>query len=251
MEQDAVFKALADPSRRLLLDKLFQRDGQTLTELCSHLSMSRNGCTKHLKILEEANLITIHWAGREKYHYLNPVPIQQVYDRWVSKYAQPFTQTMQRLKSTLESDTMPQKPSHVFQIFIRTTPETLWKAITDGDVTQQYYFNTRVESDWQPGSQFKYLYPDGNVAIIGEVLEVDPPHKLVTTLKPLWSPELEAMPPSKVTWEIVQKGEVCQLTLTHTEIEEAAASEFFAGWSQILSGLKTVLETGEPLVIAG
>jgi len=100
---DEVFKALADPTRRLLLDELYRRDGQTLTELESRVEMTRFGVMKHLKVLEEAHLVTTRRRGREKLHFLNPVPIQLVHDRWVSKYAEPWAATLSGLKNTLEA----------------------------------------------------------------------------------------------------------------------------------------------------
>jgi DNA-binding transcriptional ArsR family regulator len=100
---DAVFKALADPTRRLLLDELYRRDGQTLTELESRVEMTRFGVMKHLKVLEEAHLVTTRRRGREKLHFLNPVPIQLVHDRWVSKYAEPWAATLSGLKNALEA----------------------------------------------------------------------------------------------------------------------------------------------------
>src|SRR5688572_32145167 len=174
-EDEAVFRALADPSRRRLLDLLFERDGRTLTELESELPMTRFGVMKHLRVLEEAHLITTRKVGREKFHYLNPVPIQQVYDRWVSKYAQPFTHTLVQLKQKLENPPMPEKHSHVYSIFIRTTPEALWQALTDGAISQQYYFNSVVTSTWEKGDPYRYVRPTGELMLEGEVLEIDPP----------------------------------------------------------------------------
>ena len=100
---EAVFKALADKSRRRLLDLLFGKNGQTLSELCGHLSMSRQAVTKHLLLLERANLVTIVWSGREKLHYLNPVPIHQIYDRWISKYDRHRVEALGELKRNLEA----------------------------------------------------------------------------------------------------------------------------------------------------
>lgn len=134
-EMDTVFKALADPHRRLLLDLLFQRDGQTLWELQQRLPMTRFGCMKHLKVLEEAGLVTSHKVGREKFHYLNPVPIQLIQERWVNKYAEPWAHGLLGLKFTLEGTPMHQKPSRVYEIFIRSTPERLWQVLTDGEFT--------------------------------------------------------------------------------------------------------------------
>ena len=144
---DDVFKALADSSRRKLLDRLFKRDGQTLGELCERVSMTRFGVMKHLRVLEEAGLVVTRRAGREKLHYLNAVPIRLVHDRWVSKYAAPFAAALSQLKSRLEGTTMESKVQ-MYQVFIRTTPEKLWQALTDGEVTKKYFFGETVHSDW-------------------------------------------------------------------------------------------------------
>ena len=101
---DKVFKAMADPTRRRILDSLFERDGQTLTALEQQLPMTRFGVAKHLKVLEEANLVVTRRRGREKLHFLNPVPIRLVYERWVSKYSEPMAQTLTGLKATLEEE---------------------------------------------------------------------------------------------------------------------------------------------------
>jgi DNA-binding transcriptional ArsR family regulator len=101
---DDVFKALADPTRRRLLDELFERDGQTLSALEQRLPMTRFGVAKHLKVLEEAGLVTTQRRGREKLHFLNPVPIREVHDRWVSKYAEPWASALTGLKRDLERE---------------------------------------------------------------------------------------------------------------------------------------------------
>lgn len=249
--QDAVFKALADPHRRTLVDALFARDGQTLTELCALLDMTRFGVMKHLALLEEAGLLVTRKIGREKLHYLNPVPIQQVYDRWVSKYAQPWTHSLISLKNALETPTMADKPAHIYEVFIRTTPEALWHALTDGAMTKKYYYASRVVSTWQQGAAYEYTR-DGQVLIEGEVLEADPPRKLVTTFKPLFWRDGN-FPASHVTFEIEPKGAVCKLTLTHDMLDsgEAVPASVVSGWAEILSGLKTLLETGDMLVTEG
>lgn len=250
MDQDAVFKALADPSRRKLLDVLHEQDGQTLNALSSHLEMTRFGCMKHLQILEDAGLVVARKAGREKLHYLNTIPIQLVYDRWVSKYAQRWSTALTSLKFALEDETMAAYPSHVFEVYIRTTPERLWQALTDGSITQQYYYGTAVQSTWQTGARMTYESPNnGGTMIDGEVIESDPPRKLVTTFIPLFEPEGNR-PTSKVTWEIVPMGATCKLTLTHESMgAPAVTAGQISGWSIILSGLKTLLETGEALVL--
>lgn len=247
MNDNEIFKALADAHRRTLLDALFHQDGQSLNALCEHLPMSRYGVMKHLQVLEDAGLITTEKVGREKHHYLNPIPIQTVYERWVSKYAQPWAQTLTSLKRYVEGATMPNK--HVMQIFIQTTPELLWHALTDAEQTPFYYFGSAVESDWEPGSTYRYPIPGGGTYVEGEVLESDPPHKLVATFKPVWQyPDAEA-PVSRVTWEIQAVGNACKLTLTHADLvdDNQKTQDILEGWARITSGLKTMLETGQPL----
>src|SRR5437763_5195452 len=142
---DDVFKALADPSRRKLLDRLFRRDGQTLSELCERVAMTRFGVMKHLRVLEEADLVVTRRACREKLHYLNPIPIRLVHDRWVSKYAAPFAAALSQLKSQLEGTSM-ENNVQVYQVFIRTMPEKLWQALTDGALTKEYLFSETLHS---------------------------------------------------------------------------------------------------------
>src|SRR6266704_2432220 len=133
--EDDVFKALADPSRRLLLDSLFTADGQTLGELSAQLpEMTRFGVMKHLRVLESAGLVTTRKVGRERLHYLNPVPIRLIHDRWIGKYAEPWVGALADLKVRFEEPPMDEaqalnKPRHVFQVYIRTTPDRLWQAI--------------------------------------------------------------------------------------------------------------------------
>ena len=102
MDEDAVFKALADGSRRLLLDRLFRNNGQSLGDLCEGLAMSRQAVTKHLRILEEANLVAVQWSGREKLHFINPVPINQISERWIGKFELPRMRVLSDLKASLE-----------------------------------------------------------------------------------------------------------------------------------------------------
>src|SRR5436305_14597810 len=141
---DEVFKALADPTRRELLDRLFERDGQSLSALEAELPMSRFGVMKHLRVLEAAGLVTTRKRGREKLHFLNVVPIRLVHDRWVSKYAEPWAAALTGLKRDLEDRSM----EKVFEIYIKTTPELLWEAITSSEMRQKYTFGVGVETDW-------------------------------------------------------------------------------------------------------
>src|SRR5437588_3836406 len=204
---DEVFRALADPTRRSLLDELFREDGQTLSALQAGVPMTRFGVMKHLRQLEEAGLVVTKRRGREKLHFLNPVPIRLVHDRWVSKYAEPWAAALSGLKSRLE-DTM----EKVFEIYIKTTPERLWEAITDSELRSKYNFGVRVESDWTPGSG--YACSVGPVPIAeGENLEVDPPRRLVQSFDALWGDGVKAEATSRVTWEIEAVGDSCRLTV--------------------------------------
>src|SRR3954463_11150879 len=245
---DDVFRALADPTRRSLLDELFKDDGQTLTALEGRLPMSRFGVMKHLKVLEEANLVVTKRRGREKLHFLNPVPIRLVHDRWVSKYAAPWAATLTGLKRNLEDRTM----EKVFEIYIKTTPEQLWDAITNPELRRRYSFGVGVESDWTNGSPYSAVHPEAGVEIAeGENLEVDPPNRLVQSFDALWSDEVKAEGTSRVTWEIEQVEDSCRLTVTHGRLRDGANGELYGGWPMILSGLKTLLETGEQLTTPG
>lgn len=252
---DAVFKALADPSRRRLLDKLFRRDGQTLGELEAHLpDMTRFGVMKHLRVLEASGLLTTRKVGREKFHYLNPVPIRRIFDRWTSKYARPFTHALADLRKQLEEgdlDMNESGPKHVYEIYIRTTPEQLWKAITDPAFVKRYFYDQTVEATWEVGSRYTHRAPDGTLRIDGEIVEVDPPHRLVQTFACPAKEETKADRPSRVTWIIERVGEACKLTLIHDDFdgETATFKSVGKGWNPILSGLKTLIETGKPLVL--
>ena len=245
---DDVFRALADPTRRSLLDELFKEDGQTLSALEERLPMTRFGVMKHLKVLEQARLVTTRKRGREKLHFLNPVPIQLVHDRWVSKYAEPWAETLIGLKRQLEDRTM----EKVFEIYIKTTPQRLWDAITDGEMRKKYTFGVGVTSDWTEGSGYTAGVPGVVDISAGENLEVDPPRRLVQSFNALWSDDVKAEGTSRVTWEITPVGDdSVALTVTHDQLREGANNEIYGGWPQILSGLKTLLETGETLTTPG
>lgn len=140
--------------------------------------------------------------------------------------------------------------THMFEVYIKTTPEKLWQALTDGTMTEKYYYGSRAESDWRRGSGYKYLAADGDILLDGEVLESDPPRRLVTTFNPRWSPQ-DDYPESRVTFEITSIGDICKLSLVHEDLAPGnpLTEGIFRGWSEILSGLKTLLETGKPLVV--
>ncbi|HEX5825885.1 MAG TPA: SRPBCC domain-containing protein [Candidatus Limnocylindrales bacterium] len=262
---DEVFRALADPSRRTLLDRLFERDGQTLGELEAALpGMTRFGVMKHLRVLEAANLVTSRKVGRERHHYLNPVPIRGIHDRWLDRFAIRAADLLTDLKTLLEIDPMtspepattgtaaatdnPAAPRHVFATFIRATPEAIWRALTDSDFTTRYWYGSTVHSEWTAGAPWELRTAQGRAGIAGEVLESDPPHRLVMTYRQVWGGGDEA--PSRVTFEIAEAGPgVQKLTLVH-ETEPGSSTQIAdvaAGWPYILAGLKTLLETGQPM----
>lgn len=244
---DEVFRALADPTRRSLLDELFRRDGQSLHELGTRFDMTRFGVMKHLRQLEEAGLVVTERRGREKLHFLNPVPIRLIHDRWVSKYAEPWAAALSDLKERLE-----RPMEKVFEIYIKTTPERLWEAIIDPEIRAKYNFGAAVRSDWRVGSRLEMGAP-GAAGLLGEgeVLEFDPPRRLVHTMTALWSDDVKGEGASRVTWEIEPVGDSCRLTVVHDQLREGANEELYGGWPMILSGLKTWLETGELLTTPG
>jgi DNA-binding transcriptional ArsR family regulator len=249
---DAVFKALADPTRRRLLDMLFRRDGQTLGQLERRLDMTRFGVMKHLRVLEGARLIVTRRRGREKLHFLNAVPIRQIHDRWIDKYSAPMAATLTSLKREIEEGAM----EKVYEIYIKTTPERLWEAITSPALRAKYSFGVAVHSDWAAGSRYHARTTEATVSpgieiAEGENVEVDPPRRLVQTFRALWSDDVKAEGYSRVTWEIEQVGDSCCLTVTHDRLRDGANAELYGGWPMVLSGLKTLLETGEMLTTPG
>jgi uncharacterized protein YndB with AHSA1/START domain len=244
---DEVFKALADPTRRSLLDELYREDGQTLGALEGRFEITRFGVMKHLRQLEDAGLVVTRRQGRQKLHYLNPVPIRLVHDRWVSKYAEPWAARLSDLKTRLESPM-----EKVFEIYIRTTPERLWEAITDGDTRSKYWFGNQFTSEWTPGSRIEMSNPHAEMLLgEGENIEVDPPRRLVQKMVALWSDDVKSEGTSRVTWEIEPVGDSCRLTVVHDQLRDGANPEIYGGWPMILSGLKTWLETGERLTTPG
>jgi len=214
--------------------------------------MSRFGVMKHLRILETAGLVVTHKVGREKLHYLNPVPVQLIHDRWVSKYTRPQAAALADLKDELErGETMSAAPSQVYQVYIKASPEQVWDAITRPEFTTRYFFGSRVETTGEAGTPVRHRAPDSD-ELWGDdsVLESEPPRRFVHTWRSLYNPELAAEPASRVTWDIEpQPGGVCKLTVIHDQLERSpkTASSVSGGWMFVISGLKTLLETGEPL----
>src|ERR1700729_2993765 len=251
---DDVFKALADPSRRMLLDSLNAHNGQTLRELCAGLDMARQSVSKHLAVLEAAGLVTTVRQGREKLHYLNAAPISDIAERWISRYDQPRVEVLADLKKALE-ETEVEAPSFVYTTYIRTTPELLWQGLTDPAFTRRYW-QTELHTDWDKGSPVTWDDP-GSV-----VLESDSYRRLSYTWHTMtpelaekfgWDQEFAAKlagePRSKVTFDIEPVTQGVKLTVIHDGFEPGSTivQMVSGGWPDVISSLKTLLETGEPL----
>lgn len=246
---DLVFKALSDETRRMFLDQLRKRDGQTLTELESTTGLSRFGVMKHLKQLEAAHLVITQKVGRFKYHYLNSAPLQQLVDRWIEPLTQqPLARAILDLKTVLEGNTAmtaPTKPEYMLETYIRTTPERLWEALTTAEMSKRYYIaGAAIHGSMMPNTPYEYLTPDGHPILSGIVIAADPPRRLEMTFLPGWmGPNAK---PSRIAYEIEAVGEVTKLTIMHFDIpaEQHGVKD---GWAKIAASLKSLLETGEAL----
>lgn len=243
-----IFKALADPTRRKLLDALRHKDGQTLTDLGASLDMTRFGVMKHLRQLEDANLIVIRKSGRFKHHYLNALPLQELMDRWVAPFLQPQAKALIDLKTKLEKDTNMSKPDFMMQTFIRCTKDALWDALTQADDMARYHFacNT-VQDDAAVGEATTFILPHGEAMLKQVTTALDPKSKIAMTFEPLFmGPDA---PPSHMVYLIEPQGDVCMLTIEHYDM--APGQEGFAeGWARLAASLKSFLETGKPLKAA-
>lgn len=242
---DQVFKALADPTRRRLLDRLRDRNGLTLGELCAGVGMTRQATTQHLAVLEAGNLISTLRRGREKLHYLNPVPLHEVSERWIGRFERPRLRLLSDVKHRAEEE-MSDRPAYVYVTYIESTPERVWEALTDADLTGTYWGHRNV-SDWQSGSTWEHQRTDGSgiADVVGTVLESVPGRRLVST----WGlPDVEeTADTSKVTFEIEPYGGIVRLTVIHENLDSAERDEAAAGWAAVMSNLKSLLETGHVL----
>jgi uncharacterized protein YndB with AHSA1/START domain/DNA-binding transcriptional ArsR family regulator len=267
---DEVFRALADPSRRRLLDRLNDRNGQTLRELCAGLAMARQSVSKHLAVLEDANLVSVVWRGREKLHHLNAEPINAIAQRWIHRYDRDRVHALADLKTALEAEPMGD-PVFVYTTYIDTTPERLWRALTEPEFTRRYWGGLELVSEWQVGSPVLLRYaPDEEAKDQGQVvLEADPYRRLAYSWHNYqpehaelfgWSPErlaeLRTEPRTRVAFDIEEAGPVVKLTVTHdgfageTEMYKAVSGRLAqsgGGWLHLIASMKTLLETGAPL----
>ncbi|MDT5339078.1 MAG: hypothetical protein QOD90_4583 [Mycobacterium sp.] len=249
---DAIFKALADPTRRLLLDRLRDHNGQTLGELCDRLDMKRQSATQHLDILVRANLVTVVRRGRERLHYLNPVPIHEIEERWISGFEKQRLHILSSIKNQAEEYTMAETPttvpSYVYVTYIHATAERVWHALTDADLTAKYWGHANI-SDWQPGSAWVHQRTDGSehADVVGTVLEAEFPTRLVITFEDA-PDEDKSNGPSVVTFLIEPHLDIVRLTVTHENLaNEAMLKGISNGWPAVLANLKSLLETGDVL----
>lgn len=243
---DATFKALADPTRRRLLDRLRGENGQTLSQLCDQLDMARQSVTQHLDVLVRANLVTVVRNGRERLHYLNPTPIHDIEKRWIAAFDRPRLRALDDIKNRAEEDIV--IPNYVYVTYIQASPERVWEALTDADLTAQYWDHANV-SDWQPGSAWEHRRIDGTdaVDIVGKVLEVEAPTRLVITFEDP-ADEVKHNEPSVVTFLVEPHHDIVRLTVTHEHLpDQEMLNGISQGWPAVLANLKSLLETGAAL----
>lgn len=254
MDTDPVFKALADPSRRRLLDMLHERSGLTLHELCEGLAMRRQSVSQHLELLEAANLVTSVRDGRRKLHYLNPAPIHEIQNRWIWKFEEPRLVALDLIKQRAEEIAMmsaaPETiPDYVYTTYIRATAEQVWQALTDPEITGRYWGHAQV-SDWVVGSRVDHVRTDGSGIsdAAGRVIEVDPPHRLTFGFDDPGQIDAPDFEPSVVTFEIESHRDIVKLTVTHARLRNLEELQAVSqGWPSVLANLKTLLETGDVL----
>lgn len=265
-----VFRALSDPSRRELLDRLNERNGQTLSELCDGLRMTRQAVSKHLAILEAAGVVTTLRRGREKLHYLDAAPINAIADRWLSRYDRRRAQALADLTTALggtamtdtivATDTEPATETFVYTAYIAASPERVWTALTDPAFTRRYW-NLEFVTDWKPGSPMVWI--NNGVRIehpVQRVLEAEPFTRLSYTWHTFseelaehfgwgrdFSESMAAEPRSTATFTIEPVGDGSKLTVLHEGLQPGGAvlSSISGGWPIVVSSLKSMLETGD------
>lgn len=245
---DQIFKALNDPTRRAILDTLRKQDGQSLSDIEANLTLTRFGVMKHLRVLEDADLIITRKVGRFKYHYLNAMPMQELMDRWVAPFLQPQARALSELKTKLERETKMGKPGFVLQTFIRCTQDALWSALTEANEMARYHFACNVvQGNPAVGAATAFFLPNGDAMLRQVTTELDPKSRIAMTFEPLFmGPDA---PPSHMVYLIEEQGETCKLTIQHYDMAPGQDS-FAEGWARLAASLKTYLETGTALKAA-
>lgn len=254
MDTDVVFKALSDSNRRRLLDMLHERSGMTLNDLCEDLDMRRQSVSQHLEVLEAANLVTSVRDGRRKLHFLNPVPIHEIQSRWIWKFEEPRLALLNIIKQRAEENAMRTAasgtiPDYVYTTYIHATPEQVWHALTDPELTARFWGHSQI-SDWTVGSRIDHVRVDGSGIsdVRGTILEADPPRRLAFGFDDPKRADDPTHEPSIVTFEVQSHREIVKLTLTHARLHSVDELRAIGhGWPAVLANLKTLLETGEVL----
>ena len=273
-EMDAVFRALGDPARRRLLDRLNERNGLTLSELCADMDMTRQSVSKHLDVLEGAHLVVTSWRGREKLHFLNAAPINDIADRWIHHYDRARAQSLADLKTALEATAVDNKTddtTFVYTTYINATPERVWQGLTEPAFTERYWRHpasggVSYRSDWQKGSTYDLAYDQVGLVVRDPeqvILESDPFRRLAYTwhtFTPEWGAAhnfdeetvtaWRAESRSRVAFDLEEAGEgVVKLTVVHDGFAPGSAvlQGVRGGWPAVIASLKTLLETGSPL----
>ncbi|APX32025.1 ArsR family transcriptional regulator [Brachybacterium sp. P6-10-X1] len=254
MEADMVFKALADTGRRRLLDMLHERSGLTLGDLCEGMDMRRQSVSQHLDLLEAAGLVTSVREGRRKLHYLNPVPIHEIQHRWIWKFEESQLAALSAIKQRAEeyamtASTTETVPDYIYTTYIRATPEQVWHALTDRDLSGRFWGHSQV-SDWQIGSRVDHVRVDGSgiADASGRVIEFDRPRRLVFGFDDPQRFDDSTLEPSVVAFEIEPGSDIIKLTVTHTSLTSMDELHGVGqGWPAVLANLKTLMETGDVL----
>lgn len=252
-----MFKALADPNRRRLLDMLHERSGLTLGELCEGVQMRRQSVSQHLELLEAANLVASVRDGRRKLHYLNAVPIHEIQNRWIWKFEEPRLDALDTIKrhaeeqATMATTTSRARavPDYVYSTYIRATPEQVWHALTDPDLTGRFWGHAQV-SEWTVGSKVEHVRTDGSGIsdATGAVMEVERPRRLAFSFGDPQRADDPTFEPSIVTFDIESHGDIVKLTLTQARLQSIEELRAIGqGWPAVLANLKTLLETGDVL----
>ena len=243
---DAIFKALADPTRRALLDRLRRKGGLTLQELEAGTDMTRFGVMKHLRILEDASLVVSRKQGRFKHHHLNAVPLLEVVDRWIEPFTQgPTARAMLDLKAKLEGRMDHRdRADFVSETYIKADAARVWNALMSEKETQKYHFlRASLQTSGAKGGRYDLFRADGSPMLEGEITALDEGRSFETTFLPRWMPDAQA---SRVRYEIEQVGELTRLTVLHFDIP-AGQDGVKDGWVRYLASLKSYIETGEAL----
>ncbi|GAA3933681.1 ArsR/SmtB family transcription factor [Microbacterium soli] len=256
-DAERTLRALVEPHRRALLDALRAEDGRSVGELESAVpELGRHAVLKHLRILEDAGLVSTRKVGRRRLVHLDPTPLVDLARRWLDDYSAFAGLALTRLRDHLESGRriegvrMSETKTLVATIVIEATPERVWSALTDPEQSRRWFFGGLVRSDWGVGDAIQWRSADGAVLIAGEITAIERGALLAHTFRALWSKETAADPASHYEWRLEALGEaMTRVTVTHTGVTAGSATHLQAdgGTSLVISALKTFIETGRTM----